>query len=181
MMPSLVIHRLLYFALLEIRMEGEKTGNRLLFHVADLLYTIPLQLERVTQGEGSYDQVLTTLRQRAQQKGVKQWLNHTLEHNVRSLPDDSRAGIHELLYIALFEMRAEAHATQNDKAFCLAHLFHNTPLQLESVLEGKQSYDEIYDRFLGWVRDDTPLWGCEAWLEQAIQDATQSSLVTEQD
>jgi hypothetical protein len=49
---------------------------------------------------------------------------------------DSRELVSRLLYLALIEIRAEAHALQNPKVFHLADLFHNVPLQLERVAKG---------------------------------------------
>ena len=140
---------------------------------------IPLQLLGVLQGERTYDDILVQLRNHAEQKGVAVWLERQIEGVTRGYVGESNISeskllIHHLLFQALVDLRSEASATQNDKVFCLAHLFHNTPLDLVSVLEGKRSYDELCDKLLGWVRDRTPLWGCEVWLKQAVQDIMSS-------
>ncbi|MDQ3821250.1 MAG: hypothetical protein M3362_26720, partial [Acidobacteriota bacterium] len=66
---------LLYLALLELRQEAYANGNKKIFHLADLFHNIPLQLERVSNGEGSYDEVLTWLEKRAVEKNCSEWLN----------------------------------------------------------------------------------------------------------
>lgn len=45
----------------------------------------------------------------------------------------TREAIHHALYLALVEMRTEAHEIGNKKLFYLADLMHNIPLQLERV------------------------------------------------
>ncbi len=72
------IHHLLYMALIEMRMEAYETENKKIFHLADLFHNIPLQLERVVAGERSYDEVLTWLQKRAQEKGLELWLDKAM-------------------------------------------------------------------------------------------------------
>jgi hypothetical protein len=68
------IYRLLYLAFVEMRVEAHEIQNSKLFHLADLLHNIPLQLERVANGDGTYDEVLAYLQTRATEKGCENWL-----------------------------------------------------------------------------------------------------------
>ena len=79
MMSRETIHRLLYAALIEIRMEAYALQQQHIFLLADLFHNIPLQLERVSQGEGSYEDILAWLQKRAGEKGCKEWLDTTIE------------------------------------------------------------------------------------------------------
>jgi len=69
-----LLHRLLYDALLAIRLEGHEAGHKPVFHLADLFHTIPLHLETVAQGQSTYDEVLRWLTERAEEKGCSEWL-----------------------------------------------------------------------------------------------------------
>ena len=53
-----IIHRLLYFALIEIRAEHTQPPNRKIFGLSDLFHIIPLQLEQVLNGDVSYTEVM---------------------------------------------------------------------------------------------------------------------------
>ena len=53
-----LISRLLYHALVDIRMDAYANHNSKVFHLADLFHNIPLQMERVAKGEGDYDEIL---------------------------------------------------------------------------------------------------------------------------
>jgi hypothetical protein len=68
------LHRLLYRALLEVRIEAHDVQNSKIFHLADLFHNIPLQLESAARGEGSYGGILSALENRAQEKGCAEWL-----------------------------------------------------------------------------------------------------------
>lgn len=74
------IYRLLYEALLEIRDAGRQAGDARVFHLADLIHNIPLQLERVAEGEETYAQVLKTMQDRAKETGGDKWMKQILTH-----------------------------------------------------------------------------------------------------
>jgi hypothetical protein len=74
-----IIYRLLYLALIEIRTEAYDIKNSKIFHLSDLLHNIPLKLERVLQGEGSYDEVMDWIQTRAQEKSCEQWLEKAVK------------------------------------------------------------------------------------------------------
>jgi hypothetical protein len=81
---------------------------------------------------------------------------------------DSRELSHRLLYLALVEMRVEAHNMNNPKAFHIADLFHNIPLQLEKAAKGELQYEEI----LAWLKNRAIEKGCEEWLSNIIKAET---------
>lgn len=67
--------RLLYQALIEIRAEAHESKDAKIFHLADLLHTVPLQLDAGEDAEG----FVKALRRRAQQKGIERWVTQSLE------------------------------------------------------------------------------------------------------
>jgi hypothetical protein len=69
------LYRLLYLALIDLRAEGHNAENRLMFLLADLFHNVPLQLDRVAQGELARDDVLTWLRSRAHGTPIEGRLN----------------------------------------------------------------------------------------------------------
>jgi|SRR5689334_8178020 hypothetical protein len=69
------LYDLLYRALLDLRVEGHATQNQLVFLLADLFHTVPLQLDRVDQGDLAPDEILSWLRRRAQGTLMEDWLN----------------------------------------------------------------------------------------------------------
>jgi hypothetical protein len=78
---------------------------------------------------------------------------------------DSRELCHRLLYLALVEMRVEAHNMKNNKVFHIADLFHNIPLQLEQAAKGELQYEEI----LAWLKNRASEKDCEEWLSNIIK------------
>lgn len=71
------VHRLLFQALLEIRNQGYSTGDKAVYHLADLFHNVALQLEAVAEGNSNitYDDVLTFIRQRAREQGWEKWID----------------------------------------------------------------------------------------------------------
>lgn len=69
-----MLHRLLYFALIDLRLEGHEHSDKLVFLLADLFHNIPLQLERVDRGETSPEEIMQWLQTRAQKNGLGEWL-----------------------------------------------------------------------------------------------------------
>ena len=172
MMPAEVLYRLLYLALIEIRAEGSTSGNKLLFHMADLYHHVPLQLIQVVQGESTYEDILAALRAQAQQKGVGEWLDTLIEKESRWTSEnstvDSAVLIHRLLRLALVDIRVEAYTTGNERVFCVADLCHNIPLQIERIAHGEETYDDVF----AWLRNRAAQRGCATWLDQACQNIT---------
>lgn len=83
MTPREIIHRLLYLALIEIRMAAHESEPKKIFHLADLFHNIPLQLEITAQKEGSYEEILTWLQERADEKGCREWLDYAVDWAAR--------------------------------------------------------------------------------------------------
>jgi hypothetical protein len=69
------LYRLLYFALIDLRAEGHDAENRLVFLLADLFHNVPLQLDRLDQGDLAPDDVLGWLRSRAHGTPMEDWFN----------------------------------------------------------------------------------------------------------
>jgi hypothetical protein len=69
-----VLHRLLYRALIEMRDQGRESGNKAVFHLADLFHTTALELGQAAEGKLSYEAVLRGLEEKATEKGTERWL-----------------------------------------------------------------------------------------------------------
>jgi hypothetical protein len=67
----------MFQALLDIRNQGYSTGDKAVYHLADLFHNVALQLEAVAEGNSdiTYDDVLTFIRQRAREKGCEKWID----------------------------------------------------------------------------------------------------------
>lgn len=68
------IYDLLHRAVIDLRAEGRTTEDHVVFLLADLFHTVPLQLDRVDQGDLAPDEVLSWLRRRAQGTLMEDWL-----------------------------------------------------------------------------------------------------------
>lgn len=75
------LHRLLYFALIELRMgfrEIKTTPSKIsrakFDLLIDLVHTLPLQLEQVAEGTTTYSSVMIDLKERAKQLECEAWL-----------------------------------------------------------------------------------------------------------
>lgn len=73
------LHWLLFFALLEIRVEAYETQNREIFSLADTFHLLPLQLERRWKQELPTSEILADLRRRAQRRGYDDWLEQMIK------------------------------------------------------------------------------------------------------
>ena len=73
MTSAQIIHRLLFYALLEIRDEARQADNKAGFRLADLFHNVALQLERASQGQATYDEVLQFLEEQAKETGCEKW------------------------------------------------------------------------------------------------------------
>jgi hypothetical protein len=56
-----VLYWLFYRALIEMRDQGRESGNKAVFHLADLFHTTALELGQAAEGKGTYDTVLRAL------------------------------------------------------------------------------------------------------------------------
>jgi hypothetical protein len=74
------VHRLLFQALLEMRERGHDSGDKVVFHLADLFHNAVLQMEEADQEEddAKFEQVLEFLQLRAKEKGCDNWLEKQL-------------------------------------------------------------------------------------------------------
>lgn len=76
-----LVHRLLFQALLEMRSESHESGNKVVFHLADLFHNPSIMMEKAAIGDPNcgYDDVLEFLKKRAQEKGIEKWLEQRME------------------------------------------------------------------------------------------------------
>lgn len=75
------VHQLLFQALLEMRDCGHESGDKVVFHLADLFHNAVLQMENAEQNDKveGYAEVLAFLQQRAQEKGCSEWVEQQLD------------------------------------------------------------------------------------------------------
>ena len=73
------LHRLLYDALLEIRMAGYESNNHEAYRLADVVHNVPLQLLMVLHGRRSYEEVVEDVRQRATRRRLEAWVDSVLD------------------------------------------------------------------------------------------------------
>lgn len=79
MNSNTVIHRLIYYALIEIRMEAHHIQHQKIFHLADLLHNIPLALDQASD-EADYDEILAQIKGKAKDKGIEEWLEYVINY-----------------------------------------------------------------------------------------------------
>ncbi len=174
MAPDELVYHLLAQAFRAIEEAGRAVGNRRLVVVADLYQAAPLWLARVARGEETVADVLARLREQARQQGLATWLDGVIEQQTRWSTANSGANEslpYRLLYIALIDLRMEAHDTKNEEAWRVAHLFHRIPLQLARVGAGDGSYTDL----LAQLQGDAQRLNCAAWLERASAEAARST------
>lgn len=151
------------------------------YYAAELLQTIPLELESVCKGQGSYAEIINQLRTRAIEKGCEVWLakifqNLEQDKNRSAEEENIVTGeaqqqfnqayfLHDLLYRAFINIRMEAHDEQNEAIFKLADLLHNLPLQLVKALQQNQDYEIVFTVLKARVAQKQQ----EPWLEQVIK------------
>jgi hypothetical protein len=80
-----LLYRLLYAALLDIRVEGYTVNNKKVFHLADLMHNVPLQLDKVERGESSAEEVMHWLEKHAHEKGIERWLEQAIKEELKIL------------------------------------------------------------------------------------------------
>lgn len=74
-----VIHRILYYGLIEMREQGRVGRDSVVYHLADLLHNVPGQLSSArASNEEEYEQILDSLRQKAEEIGCTDWLKQRL-------------------------------------------------------------------------------------------------------
>jgi hypothetical protein len=73
-----ILYKLLFDALLELRIEGAETKNAKVQRLADLFHQLPNRLRDIDSGETDASSVLAELRKRAVDKGVQRWLDEHL-------------------------------------------------------------------------------------------------------
>ncbi len=80
MNSSHLIHKLFYFALIEIRYEGHSDKNNAVYHLADLFHNVPSMLEKAAHGEESYDKIFEEIKTHAKDRGYESWVSNIIDH-----------------------------------------------------------------------------------------------------
>ena len=73
-----VLHRLLYWALLDIREQAAQRSDPITFGIADLLHNLPSELLLADGCESTYEHLLDELQLQARESGREAWLANTI-------------------------------------------------------------------------------------------------------
>lgn len=68
--------RLMYLAFLDIRAASRSQDTHTCFVLSDVFHNVPLQINRVEQGEGEYTEILTWIQRRCEERKCTSWLNN---------------------------------------------------------------------------------------------------------
>ncbi len=79
------ILKLLYAALLDIRVAAYSQDSRTCFVLADIFHNVPLQLNRADKGEKSYAEIVTWIEKECEERRCKSWLDNA-NANISNLP-----------------------------------------------------------------------------------------------
>lgn len=90
MTPVRQLHRILYFALLDIRSCSLQHGDKAAFSLADLFHSVVMKMADAAEGDSSYDEVLEYLGEVADNRGYREWLHSTLSQIDGSAPRPGR-------------------------------------------------------------------------------------------
>ena len=71
-----LLHKTLYYALIEMRSCGQESGDKVVIHLADLFHNIVMQMGDVAEGGRSYSEVLENLKEAADRGGSRAWLDN---------------------------------------------------------------------------------------------------------
>jgi hypothetical protein len=71
MSHSDILHKALYYAMLDLRSRGSETDDKLVFGLADLFHNVVLQMGQAAQGNGQYSDALAYLKETADETGCE--------------------------------------------------------------------------------------------------------------
>jgi hypothetical protein len=78
---KVLLYRLLYDALIEMRYEAHEGRTDKLFCLANLFHNLPLQLERMERGEVTHEEVMSELQAHAERIAMTQWLTYRIQED----------------------------------------------------------------------------------------------------
>lgn len=87
---GLLLYQLLHLALIELRATAYMAGNKEVWAIADIFHNVPTRLARVSRAEGSADELLARVRQRAERRGMTEWLAEAIDDARREITGDDR-------------------------------------------------------------------------------------------
>src|SRR5262245_18240865 len=74
--------------------------------------------------------------------------------------------VHELLFRALVEIRAQGYEHKHKLVFHLANLFHNVVSKMKNAAEGQCPYEEV----LKFLQEQALAKDCEKWLTSSRKE-----------
>ena len=74
-----LVHRVCYQALVDMRAQADQTHSMKVFDLTDIFHNTPLALEVALEGSESYEEALRWIRERAEFRGCRAWLDSAME------------------------------------------------------------------------------------------------------
>jgi hypothetical protein len=74
MSDSELLHKTLYYALIEMRNCARESNDRVVFGLCDLFHNVVMPMGEAAEGKRTYDDVLQQLEDAAEEKGSSAWL-----------------------------------------------------------------------------------------------------------
>lgn len=68
----------LFTALLDMRIQGHETNDKMVFHLADLFHNVPGMIRRIGN-DWTWQEILQDLEVKAQEKGCSTWLENAIK------------------------------------------------------------------------------------------------------
>ena len=164
------IYRFLGQAFAEIRTLAKDGGEAAIGDMAELFQPLPIELARAADGLETYESIRLRVRRRAFKIEFARWLDTVVADQARWYSSDAEL-LHQLLYVALIDIRMNAFEANDRQVFCLADVFHNIPLRLWQAVQGRDNIEAIRH----YMRDRARVGCCEQWLEQAIREVARSA------
>ena len=91
-----MLHRLLFDALIDMRVRGYESGDEAIFALSDMFHNVPLQLDGLDRNELSVQDILQEVRERARRHhDAEGWLERRMSENAichsETMADDDTA------------------------------------------------------------------------------------------
>lgn len=87
------------------------------------------------------------------------------ESNMTITSETAAKTVHDLLFLALLDIRDQGRETGNRAVFHLAHLFHSVVPQMEKAACGACGYADV----LASLKELAAERGCSDWLENGLK------------
>jgi hypothetical protein len=135
--------------------------------LARLMSHLPELLSQAARGQTSYERALEIIKERTGNRRTFDYVVGAVENEHQWHPGTVEDLLHRLLYCALIEIRMKAYEVENSKAFRLADIMHNAPLQMIGTSQGKTSCDDVLEN----LRERATRHHAEDWINNALSQS----------